>query len=441
MALRPVRVLGAAAERRLLRSGRRPFRPLTVTYNLKSAGADSTGRDQTYVLPALPMRILSLVPKAAGDIRDASSMTFADIESRRYSAHRGARRRVGSRSSFAAVFAVLALVLRVRAALPRDARRPRRKPVPAVVGAGRRAPTALRDVQRDASRGRVVAGAGAPGAAGAAHRRRRRRWAGPSRSSTVAADATSARGTGRRADAAGSAAARAVLSAATTPRAIASALDDRDDLGGARRARRDDAARRRAAGVWQRRLRPPDGGSRRSTAPSSIARSRQAHRRRAAAARRARRGRCAWCRALTRGLTWGVGCTVPDIRAAADRASAPPWTSGARTRWEDLRFTDARGALLVCAALLAIVLLVLLVRAMPAAAGRAARTSRCRRCCRSCAVSHLSALRATCRCCSSAPACRSSRWRWPIRTPGSRARRCRIRAAGSRCSSTRRPAW
>ena len=38
---------------------------LTVTYNLKSAGADSAGRDQSYVLPALPMRILSLVPRAA----------------------------------------------------------------------------------------------------------------------------------------------------------------------------------------------------------------------------------------------------------------------------------------------------------------------------------------------------------------------------------------
>ena len=36
----------------------------------------------------------------------------------------------------------------------------------------------------------------------------------------------------------------------------------------------------------------------------------------------------------------------------------------ARTRWEDLRFTDARGALLLCAALLAIVLLVLLIRAV-----------------------------------------------------------------------------
>ena len=56
---------------------------LTVTYNLTSAGTGQQGRDQTYILPALPMRILSLVPKSAGDIRDASGQTFASIESRR----------------------------------------------------------------------------------------------------------------------------------------------------------------------------------------------------------------------------------------------------------------------------------------------------------------------------------------------------------------------
>ena len=59
---------------------------LTVTYNLTSAGTGQQGRDQTYVLPALPMRILSLVPKSAGDIRDASGQTFASAESRRFRA-------------------------------------------------------------------------------------------------------------------------------------------------------------------------------------------------------------------------------------------------------------------------------------------------------------------------------------------------------------------
>jgi Ca-activated chloride channel family protein len=54
---------------------------------------------------------------------------------------------------------------------------------------------------------------------------------------------------------------------------------------------------------------------------------------------------------------------VPDIRLlpAAVRGTLDEWS---RTRWEDLRFSDARGALLVCSALLAIVLLVLLMRAV-----------------------------------------------------------------------------
>lgn len=56
---------------------------LTVTYNLQERGSGSQGRDQQYILPPLPMRILSLVPRSADDIRDASGQTFASIESRR----------------------------------------------------------------------------------------------------------------------------------------------------------------------------------------------------------------------------------------------------------------------------------------------------------------------------------------------------------------------
>jgi Ca-activated chloride channel family protein len=54
---------------------------------------------------------------------------------------------------------------------------------------------------------------------------------------------------------------------------------------------------------------------------------------------------------------------MPDIRLLPGviRSTVDEWS---RTRWEDLRFSDARDALLVCAALLAIVLLVLLVRAI-----------------------------------------------------------------------------
>ena len=53
---------------------------------LTSEGTTSQGRDQSYVLPALALRVLSLVPGAARDIRDASTLTFADLEARRFRA-------------------------------------------------------------------------------------------------------------------------------------------------------------------------------------------------------------------------------------------------------------------------------------------------------------------------------------------------------------------
>jgi hypothetical protein len=62
---------------------------LTVTYNLKAEGGETEGRDQSYILPALPMKVMSIVPRAAGDIRDASDQTFALIESRRFRSSAG----------------------------------------------------------------------------------------------------------------------------------------------------------------------------------------------------------------------------------------------------------------------------------------------------------------------------------------------------------------
>lgn len=65
---------------------------LTITYNIQSvadaaAGLPTQGRDQRYLLPALPLRVASLVPKAAIDIRDAPRETFADVEARRLRAN------------------------------------------------------------------------------------------------------------------------------------------------------------------------------------------------------------------------------------------------------------------------------------------------------------------------------------------------------------------
>lgn len=60
--------------------------PLRITYNIQAPGGTSQGRDRTYVLPALPMRVLAIVPESANDIRDSSGLTFAEIEARRFRA-------------------------------------------------------------------------------------------------------------------------------------------------------------------------------------------------------------------------------------------------------------------------------------------------------------------------------------------------------------------
>lgn len=58
-----------------------------ISYRVQSHVADKTsieGRDQTYLLPAQSVRVLSLVPGDASDIRDAASDTFADIDQRAF---------------------------------------------------------------------------------------------------------------------------------------------------------------------------------------------------------------------------------------------------------------------------------------------------------------------------------------------------------------------
>jgi hypothetical protein len=57
---------------------------LPLTYRVQSRESNATqgqGRDQVYLLPALPMRVLSLVPGTATDIHDTPGEMFADIES------------------------------------------------------------------------------------------------------------------------------------------------------------------------------------------------------------------------------------------------------------------------------------------------------------------------------------------------------------------------
>ena len=122
---------------------------LTVTYNLQSPGAGSTeGRDQTYVLPAIPLRVLSVVPRAAADIRDASGQTFAGVESRRA---RATAELVAAAIAFAfaAALAALALVRLAGRFRVRDPRVVRPVPAATVLFACLRA---LRAARREAMR-------------------------------------------------------------------------------------------------------------------------------------------------------------------------------------------------------------------------------------------------------------------------------------------------
>lgn len=96
-----------------------------VSYHIQSAiGGGSEGREQAYLLPALPMRIESVVPKGANDIRDASRESFGDVEVRRY---RSNAELVGAIVSFAFALVLLALAAvrvggRYRARVPAAAR-------------------------------------------------------------------------------------------------------------------------------------------------------------------------------------------------------------------------------------------------------------------------------------------------------------------------------
>jgi hypothetical protein len=63
-----------------------PLPELRISYHVRSdmgQKAAIQGRDQSYVLPAHSIRVMSLVPADASDIRDASAETFADVDARK----------------------------------------------------------------------------------------------------------------------------------------------------------------------------------------------------------------------------------------------------------------------------------------------------------------------------------------------------------------------
>ena len=60
-----------------------------INYHLEdrvARGESVRGRDRTYILPTESVRVLSLVPSDASDIRDTPSWTFDDIETQRFRA-------------------------------------------------------------------------------------------------------------------------------------------------------------------------------------------------------------------------------------------------------------------------------------------------------------------------------------------------------------------
>ena len=109
MALPPFDVLGGAEGQDVVTGSRRFFQyayqlrllndtafgqdvrlsGLSIGYRMDTStgeGTTSQGRDQTYGLPALSIRVLSLVAGDARDIRDTTTMTFSDLETRRFRA-------------------------------------------------------------------------------------------------------------------------------------------------------------------------------------------------------------------------------------------------------------------------------------------------------------------------------------------------------------------
>ena len=86
--------------------------PLPISYRIHSrvgAAATLEGRDLSYVLPMMPIKVLSLVPADASDIRDASEASLGAVDSLRF---RSSLFRVLTLTfgALAAVMVVLALV-------------------------------------------------------------------------------------------------------------------------------------------------------------------------------------------------------------------------------------------------------------------------------------------------------------------------------------------
>jgi hypothetical protein len=86
--------------------------PVTIAYRVHSrvgAAAKLEGRDLSYLVPAMPIRVLSLVPADASDIRDSSGASLATVQALR-TRSRTFRAVAYALAALAVAMAVLALV-------------------------------------------------------------------------------------------------------------------------------------------------------------------------------------------------------------------------------------------------------------------------------------------------------------------------------------------
>jgi hypothetical protein len=125
--------------------------PLAISYRVHSrvgAAAKLEGRDLSYVLPAMPIKVLSLVPADAADIRDASEASLAAVNSWR-SRSRLFEVLAIALAALAGVMVVLALVPLARRARAKNSSAPPLIPDRAVLT---RAADALTEIQARATR-------------------------------------------------------------------------------------------------------------------------------------------------------------------------------------------------------------------------------------------------------------------------------------------------
>src|SRR4051794_13236943 len=67
-----------------------PLPETKLSYHVQSQTGQRSaiqGRDQSYLLPAQSMRVMSMVPNDASDIRDTTSETFTDVDQRSFRAN------------------------------------------------------------------------------------------------------------------------------------------------------------------------------------------------------------------------------------------------------------------------------------------------------------------------------------------------------------------